>query len=573
MIIPLNASGGFRLTLLLCAEVTMRAEQCLTAAFKTVLSESHFDWPAKAVIEPPRDARHGDLASNMAMVLAKQAGQAPRELAATMAEALRKAEPALSSVEIAGPGFLNVTFSPDFWREVVMRVERGGKAFGAGNSGAGKKIQVEFVSANPTGPLHIGHGRGAAVGDSLMRVLRFAGYDAQSEYYINDAGRQMRLLGLSVWLRVKEQSGLPVEWPEEYYRGSYIADIAHDMLAEDPRLAKLPDEEGQQRCYEKGMAVIFEGIKEDLAEFRVQHDVWFSEKTLVDSGAVDQAFETLNAAGLTYEQDGALWFKSTMFGDDRDRVLRKSDGSLTYFASDIAYHHNKYKRGFNELVDVWGADHHGYVPRMRAAVQALQQPVESFHVVLIQLVNLIKNGEQVAMSTRAGQFETLADVVREVGVDATRFMFLLRKADSPLDFDLDLVRQRSMDNPVYYVQYAHARICAMLRKSAESGVALPARSTPEMLAALEDADELALLRTLDQFENVTASAAEQLAPQYVSHYLMELAGQLHSYYASHPVLQAADPKQVPARLALLRAVRQVLANGLDLLGVSAPDSM
>ena len=509
----------------------------------------------------------------MAMVLAKQAGQAPRELAATMAEALRKAEPALASVEIAGPGFLNVTFSPDFWREVVMRVERGGKAFGAGNSGAGKKIQVEFVSANPTGPLHIGHGRGAAVGDSLMRVLRFAGYDAQSEYYINDAGRQMRLLGLSVWLRVKEQSGLPVEWPEEYYRGSYIADIAHDMLAEDPHLAKLSDEEGQQRCYEKGMAVIFEGIKEDLAEFRVQHDVWFSEKTLVDSGAVDQAFETLNAAGLTYEQDGALWFKSTMFGDDRDRVLRKSDGSLTYFASDIAYHHNKYKRGFNELVDVWGADHHGYVPRMRAAVQALQQPVESFHVVLIQLVNLIKNGEQVAMSTRAGQSIRISIVVREVGVDATRFMFLLRKADSPLDFDLDLVRQRSMDNPVYYVQYAHARICAMLRKSAESGVTLPARSTPEMLAALEDADELALLRTLDQFENVTASAAEQLAPQYVSHYLMELAGQLHSYYASHPVLQAADPKQVPARLALLRAVRQVLANGLDLLGVSAPDSM
>lgn len=551
----------------------MRAEQCLTAAFKTVLSESHFDWPAKAVIEPPRDARHGDLASNMAMVLAKQAGQSPRELAATMAEALRNAEPSLASVEIAGPGFLNVTFSPDFWREVVLRVERGGKAFGAGESGLRQKVQVEFVSANPTGPLHIGHGRGAAVGDSLMRVLRFAGYDAQAEYYINDAGRQMRLLDLSVWLRVKEQSGLPVEWPEEYYRGSYISDIAHDMLAEDPRLAKLSDEEGQQRCYEKGMAVIFDGIKEDLAEFRVRHDVWFSEKTLVESGAVDQAFATLKEAGLTYEQDGALWFKSTTFGDDRDRVLRKSDGSLTYFASDIAYHHNKYARGFNKVVDVWGADHHGYVPRMRAAVQALHQPVESFHVVLIQLVNLIKNGEQVAMSTRAGQFETLADVVREVGVDATRFMFLLRKADSPLDFDLDLVRQRSMDNPVYYVQYAHARICAMLRKSAEAGIDLPAKSTLEMLAALEDADELALLRTLDRFENVTASAAEQLAPHYVSYYLMELAGQLHSYYASHPVLQAAEPKQVVARLALLRAVRQVLANGLELLGVSAPDSM
>ncbi len=551
----------------------MRAEQRLKAALKTILAGYRLSWQERTVIEPPKDPRYGDLASNVAMVMAKQAQMPPRSLAEKIIGDLADKDEVIAGAEIAGPGFLNVSFRPSFWQEVVRRVEQAGAAFGSSAVYAGKKVQVEFVSANPTGPLHIGHGRGAAVGDSLIRLLRFVGYEAEAEYYINDAGRQMRLLGLSIWLHVKEQSGQQVEWPEEYYRGAYIADIAHDLLAANPRLASLPDDKSREYCYEHGMKQIFEGIKEDLITFRVHHDVWFSEKKLVDGGAVDVAFRQLEKAGLIFKEDGALWFRSKTFGDDKDRVLRKSDGTLTYFASDIAYHCNKFSRGFDRIVDVWGADHHGYVPRMKAAVQALGQPAEAFNVVLIQLVNLLKNGEQIAMSTRAGKFETLADVINEVGVDATRFMFLSRKSDSSLDFDLDLVRQRSMENPVYYVQYAHARICAVLHKAEESGISLPDVSLPEQLKPLESKEELALLRCLDRFEDTALGAAEQLAPHHVSHYLMELSGQLHSYYANHPVLQAGENSVVTARLLLLRAVRQVLANGLELLGVSAPDSM
>lgn len=549
----------------------MRAEQHLEASFKCLLQEMSLSWPAKAVIELPREAKHGDLATNLALVLSREAGVPPRELASRLAEGLGRSDPDLASVEVAGPGFLNVTFKPRFWHSVVCRVEEAGDRFGASTAGNGCKVQVEYVSANPTGPLHIGHGRGAAVGDSLARVLRFAGYTVSAEYYVNDAGRQMRLLGLSIWLRVKELSGENVHWPEEYYHGGYITDIARRMLEGDPALPFLPDEEGQERCFAYGMREILEGIKQDLKDFRVGHDVWFSERTLVEGGAVQKTFDRLNAAGLTFEQDGALWFRTSQFGDDKDRVLRKSDGSLTYFASDIAYHDNKFRRGFDRVVDIWGADHHGYVPRMRAAVAALGQGPEALEVVLIQLVNLLRNGEQIAMSTRAGQFETLADVVKEVGADAARFMFLLRKSDSPLDFDLEVVKQRTMENPVYYVQYAHARVSSMLRKARESGVRLPAVSSLKGLESLDTEEDFALLRCIDRFEDVAGSAALSLAPHYISHYLLELAGLLHSYYAKHPVLQAGE--KVPARLALLRAVGQVLHNGLDLLGVSAPESM
>lgn len=550
----------------------MRAERHLEASLRAVLSEMGLSWPEKAVIESPRDARHGDLASNVALVLARQAGMPPRELAARVAEALWKADPLLQAVDVAGPGFLNVTFSPGFWHETVLLAEKAGDAFGASGVGRGTRIQVEFVSANPTGPLHIGHGRGAAVGDSVARILRFAGFDVSTEYYINDAGRQMRLLGLSVWLRAKELAGLPVTWPDDYYRGAYIVDIAREMLAEDPNLATLPDAEGEARCFAYGMRQILDGIKKDLAEFRVDHQVWFSERSLVEGGAVETTFKRLEQAGLTFERDGALWFRTTDFGDDKDRVLRKSDGTLTYFASDIAYHDDKYRRGFDRVVDVWGADHHGYIPRMRAAVQAVGRKAGDLDVVLIQLVNLLRNGEQIAMSTRAGQFETLEAVVREVGVDAARFMFLSRKSDSHLDFDLELVKQRTMDNPVYYVQYAHARVSSVLRKAAESGV--PAEGVGvEELAPLCSAEDLALLRAVDRFEDVAQDAALGLAPHHISYYLMEIAGQLHSYYARHPVLQAGDEATVKARLALLRTVGTVVKNGLSLLGVSAPESM
>ncbi|MBZ2172834.1 arginine--tRNA ligase [Nitratidesulfovibrio sp. SRB-5] len=551
----------------------MRARQQLLASLQAIVKDMGLSWPEKATLEPPRDKSFGDLAANIALVLSKDAGVPPRELASRLAGALRDSDPAIASVDIAGPGFLNVTYSPDFWRETVLHVEAAGDRYGATTVGAGRKAQVEYVSANPTGPLHIGHGRGAALGDCLARVLRFAGYDVTTEYYINDAGRQMRLLGLSVWLRALELSGRPFTLPEDFYRGDYIKDIAAEMLAKDPGLVDLPEAEGQDRCFEYAMSSIMDGIKQDLADFRVEHQVWFSELSLVREGAVEKTFERLKAAGLAFEQDGALWFRTTTLGDDKDRVLRKSDGTLTYFASDIAYHDNKYDRGFDLVVDIWGADHHGYVPRMRAAVAALGKRPEQFDVILVQLVNLLQNGEQIAMSTRAGQFETLHDVVREVGADAARFMFLSRKSDSHLDFDLELVKQRSMDNPVYYVQYAHARVCAVLRKAAERSIVLPARLDAAALAPLTLPEELDLLRLVDRMPDTLSAAAEGLAPHHVSFYLMEVAGALHSYYAKVPVLNAADAETIVARLALLRVVGQAVANGLNLLGVEAPEAM
>ncbi len=551
----------------------MRAVDVLRSALMSMVEEMGLAWPAKAVIEPPRDARHGDLAVNVAMLLAKEAGKNPRELAQTFAAGLSERCADIAAAEVAGPGFINVTFSPDFWRQTVADIEAAGADYGRSPVGAGRKTLVEYVSANPTGPLHVGHGRGAAVGDSLARLLRRAGFAVDTEYYINDAGLQMRLLGLSVWLRVQELKGRPVEWPESYYRGEYIIDIAREMLAEDDSLADLPEAEGKERCYERAMRDILNGIKQDLADFRVEHQHWFSEKTLVEGGKVAEAFAALDAAGYTYHKDDAYWFATEKLGDDKDRVLRKSDGTLTYFASDIAYHHDKFRRGYQWLIDIWGADHHGYVPRMRAALAAMGRPRESFDVVLIQLVNLLQNGQPVSMSTRAGTFETLADVIKEVGTDAARFMFLSRKSDSPLDFDLELAKQRSLDNPVYYVQYAHARICAVLRRAEERGMRLPERCDLALLAALDTPEDLALLRKAAGMEDMIANAALTLSIHHVSHYLMELAGMLHSYYARHQVLDAEDSGRSLARLALLRAIGQVLRNGLDILGVSAPETM
>ena len=530
-------------------------------------------WPDRSVVEAPKDPAHGDLASNVAMLLGKQARSNPRELAQRLSQALQSACQDIASAEVAGPGFLNIRFSPAFWQSCILDIAKQGARYGASDTGQGKRTQVEYVSANPTGPLHIGHGRGAAVGDSLARILRFAGYDVQTEYYINDAGKQMRLLGLSIWLRVRERAGLSVEWPEDYYRGSYISDLAADLSRRRQDLLSLPEDEAVSVCQRYGTDEILAGIKADLEEFRAEHQLWFSEQSLIESGAVGRAFERLRENGFSFEQDGALWFATTRLGDDKDRVLKKSDGSLTYFASDIAYHHDKYQRGFAFVIDIWGADHHGYVPRMRAAVQALGRKTEDFEALLIQFVNLLEKSVPVSMSTRAGTFETLADVVREVGVDAARFSFLMRKCDSPLDFDLELAKQRSMDNPVYYVQYAHARISALLRRAEERGLRLPEELHAALLAPLETPEDIALLRLADRFEDVAVSAALKLAPHHVSNYLMELSGHLHSYYAKHPVLQTHDQASSLARLALLRAVGQVLRNALDLLGVSAPEVM
>lgn len=551
----------------------MQAFDSVRSALSGFLQDKGLEWPAKAVVEAAKDPKHGDVATNLAMLLAKPLHRAPRDIAAELAAWIRDHTDGVENVEVAGPGFCNVTFSQVFWRRVVQQVEKEGAAFGSSTIGGGRKTLVEYVSANPTGPLHVGHGRGAAAGDSLARILRRAGYDVTTEYYINDAGRQMRILGMSVWYRLRNLVGRTMAEPEDYYRGSYITDIAKEMLEKDPSLADASDEDGKERCYEYAKNEILEGIKKDLRDFRVEHQNWFSEKTLVDGGLVDKAFQALKDAGYTYEKDGALWFATSRLGDDKDRVLRKSDGSLTYFASDIAYHHNKFERGFDWLIDVWGADHHGYVPRMRAAIEAMGKGKKNFDVVLIQLVNLLINGQPVSMSTRAGTFETLADVVREVGADAARFMFLSRKTDSPVDFDLEAVKQRTMENPVYYVQYAHARVAALLRRAAEEGVTIPDVSDDAALAGLTLPDDMALLRKMALYRDMLEQAATTLSVHHVSHYLMELSQLLHSYYTKNQILKAGDPVTTGSRLALLRAVSRVIANGLDLMGVSAPDHM
>ena len=549
----------------------MLASDLLITLLREAATGLGYEWSNKAVVEPPKEKKFGDLAANSALVMAQSAGKNPRALAEELAVALCKSSDVIASVEVAGPGFLNVTFSPAFWQSRILQAEQAGDAFGSSDTGKGQKAQVEFVSANPTGPLHIGHGRGAAIGDSLARIMRFAGYDVQAEYYINDAGKQMHTLGRSIWLRALELAGKSSDaFPEDCYQGGYIIDIARDMLLVDSSLTRQSDEDGSHACYRYGMQVIMDGIRQDLADFNVHHDVWFSELSLLENGKVERTLADLQQSGLAHEEDGALWFNTTAYGDDKNRVLRKSDGSLTYFASDIAYHADKFERGFVHLTDVWGADHHGYVPRMRAAITAMGRNSDNFDVVLVQLVNLLRAGEQIAMSTRAGAFETLADVVKEVGADAARFMFLSRKSDSKLDFDLSLVRQRSMDNPVYYVQYAYARVQAVHRRALERGLDITAEGD---LSLLSHEEELDLMRLLDRFSAVVGDAAGQRAPHFISYYLMELAGLLHRYYAVHQVLGIENPSLTSARLRLLRAVAQCLKNGLGLLGVSAPESM
>ncbi|UYH53148.1 arginine--tRNA ligase [Lawsonia intracellularis] len=550
----------------------MRAEQYLKTCLECTIKKLGYTWPKKAVIEIPQNTLHGDLATNIALVLANNIGINPKNIAEKIAEKLQQESTSFSSVSVAGQGFLNITFSPTFWQKTINHILSKGSSYGSCQLGNKQKVLIEYVSANPTGPLHIGHGRGAAIGDTLARLLRFTGYNVTTEYYINDAGRQMQLLGLSIWLRIKELSGIQVTWPEEYYKGTYIIEIAKALLEEQPDIISYTDIDGEQASFHFGMNVILNGIKQDLKTFKVEHEEWFSERTLIKTNAIEQTLKALECTGLTFEKEGALWFQSTVFGDDKDRVLRKSDKSLTYFALDIAYHYTKYNRGFDRIIDILGADHHGYIARIKAAMQAFGHDPMTFDIILIQLVSLLENGIQVAMSTRAGQFEKLIDVINEVGVDAARFMFLLRKSDAHLDFDLELVKQRTMNNPVYYVQYAYARICSIIRKAHDLGFTITdVNEVP--LSNITTKDELNLLRLLDKFEDVIYNAAQHLAPHYITHYLMELAGELHSYYAKYPVLQSNEKTIVLSRLALLQAVGQVIYNALNILGVTAPKNM
>ncbi len=526
------------------------------------------------VVEIPKTESHGDLATNVAMVSARLQRMAPRRIAELLLAHLQDPENLVARTEIAGPGFINFFIRPEAWAAVLRDIHLAGEGFGRSQAGRGERIQVEFVSANPTGPLHVGHGRGAAVGDTVANILAAAGYEVQREYYINDSGRQIRTLGRSVFLRYQEICGRTVEFPEDCYQGDYIRDLADQMYQTHGAALMEKDEEAAVAlCARHAADTILAGIRKDLEDFGVRFDRWFSEQSLYDEGRVEAAIDDLTRRGIVYEKEGAQWCRTSDYGDEKDRVVVRNNGLTTYFASDIAYHQEKYARGFERVIDVWGADHHGYIPRMTAAVEASGRRRDQFQVILVHLVNLMRAGQPVAMSTRAGEFVTLADVVTEVGRDAARFIFLTRHYESPLDFDLELAKQKTNDNPVYYVQYVHARIASILRKAAdEYGIGTVDVEAVAKPGVLEQAEEIQLIKLMNGFPEVVATAAASLEPHRVTFFLMDLAAAFHAYYNRHRVL-AEDQAIGRARLCLVRTVQQVIANGLGLLGVTAPEQM
>jgi len=523
-------------------------------------------------VEVPKVEAHGDFSTNMAMVMASSQKMPPRKIAEAIIANLDDVGQIIAKTDIAGPGFINFYIKSSAWVPLLKAVHDKGARYGATDIGQGHKIQVEFVSSNPTGPLHVGHGRGAAVGDSVGNILAFCGYDVQKEYYINDSGRQIQTLGMSVFLRYQEILGASVQFPDECYQGDYIKDIALGLEAEKGRtLLDMDESEAMGICARHAADLIIDGIREDLSSFGVCFDEWFSEQSLYDSGKVDGMIRQFQESGVIYAKEGAQWFRTADFGDEKDRVVVRKNGQTTYFASDIAYHQDKYKRGFETVIDVWGADHHGYIPRVTAAVEASGYKREQFGVILVQLVNLLRGGEPVAMSTRAGEFVTLNDVIQEVGRDAARFIFLTRHYESPLDFDLELAKKKTNDNPVYYVQYVHARISSIIEKGREKGIQSGSCEN-EVLAKLDQPEEVALIKAMNRYPETIRLSAENMEPHRVTYYLMNLASAFHSYYNKHRVL-ADDPDLAQARLFLVLAVKTIIRNGLTLLGVSAPEKM
>jgi arginyl-tRNA synthetase len=519
----------------------------------------------------PKEKKYGDFASNLALVTASSLKRPPRELAASIAAAL-KDNPVFARVEVAGPGFINFFISPGQWQKRLLDICGAGQSYGESGAGQNKKVLVEFVSANPTGPLHVGHGRGAAVGDSLARIMKAAGFDVEKEYYINDVGNQMNTLGASVYLRYQALFGREVVFPKEYYQGDYITGIARKIAGSHGEVfLGMPMEECLSFFTKEAVDDISAGIRKDLDDFGVDFDTWFSERIIHDSGLLDGTIERLIQTGHIYESEGALWFKTTAFGDEKDRVVRRSNGVLTYFAADMAYHRHKLERNYDLLVDIWGADHHGYVPRIKAAVMALGYPEDRLKVVLVQFVSLIEGGETISMSTRSGEFVTLREVLDEVGRDAARFMFLTRKSDSQLDFDLALARKQGQENPVYYVQYAHARLSSILKNAQEQGL-WPKDVEHADAGLLDTPEDLDLIKHLDAFPQVVQESAMALEPHRVSYYLTELAALFHNYYTKNRFI-CEDRGLTCARLLLAEATRQVLKKALGLLGVSAPEQM
>lgn len=579
-------------------------EQLLADAVGRLQSSAELpaDLAPQIIVERTRDRAHGDFASNLALTLAKPARARPRDIAEKLLGALEPGAP-VEKIEIAGPGFINFFLGPGAWRAVLGEILEAGTGYGRSTLGAGRRVQVEFVSANPTGPLHVGHGRGAAYGAAVADLLEAVGYAVHREYYVNDAGRQMDILAASVYLRYLELCGEGVIFPANGYQGDYIWDIGatlhreHGSRLQHPveavyaelppdaaaggdkelyvdalieRIRNLLGTADYRRVFDAGLEAILGNIRQDLKEFGVEYDEWFSERSLTDNQAVERVIERLKTSGHTYAKDGALWFRSTDYGDEKDRVIVRDNGQTTYFASDIAYHANKLERGYERVIDVWGADHHGYVPRVKAALQALGDDPARLDVLLVQFAVLYRGGQKVQMSTRSGEFVTLRELRQEVGNDAARYFYVMRKCEQHLDFDLDLARSQSSDNPVYYVQYAHARVMSVFRQMAEKG--LVRERSRARLETLSEPHEQTLMINLSRYPEVLESAAVSHEPHLLTHYLRELANDFHTYYNAHTFL-VEDSELRNARLELIDATRQVIANGLQLLGVSAPDIM
>ena len=563
----------------------------LNAREQGLLTSESFPTPA---VDFPKREEWGDLSSNVAMSLAKQERKSPKDVADLIVAQLKSSSKIFEQINIAPPGFLNFTLRRDCWYSVLSEIEEQGSYYGSSNIGQGQRVLLEFVSANPTGPLHMGHGRGAALGEALARLLRFAGYLVEREYYINDAGRQMKLLKASVYARYQELEGQKIEFPEDGYHGEYIIELAKNIRDHaSSNISDFSREEVQALACQK----LLEAIKHDLTQFGINFETWYSEASLFSSGKIQEALDDLEKRDLVFKEDGAVWFRSSKFKDEKDRVVQKQDGDYTYLASDIAYHYDKLARGFDWLINIWGADHHGYVPRMQGAVEAFGYPRERLQVVLVQMVSLLRGGKKVEMSKRAGEFVTLKEVADEVGDDAAKFFFLMRRADTHLEFDLELAKKQSSENPVYYVQYAHARLASLFRIAEERGLLVPTVSEVN-LSLLIAPEEFRLIKHLSSFPGLVESCAQTLEPHRVSFYLQELAGLLHVFYYKHRVLppKSGDDKDeatesgsdgeeaeairetvtsalTKARLVLLKQVKTVLNNGLTMLGVSALEKM
>jgi len=576
-------------------------EHLVVSALAGLQDALSIDMPTTVTIERARDKRHGDYACNVAMGLAKTARQKPRDLAEKIVAAL-PASDYVEKVDIAGPGFINFFMSSSAYFDVVGDILDSTDRFGGSDYGQGKKIQVEFVSANPTGPLHVGHGRGAAYGASVANLLDAVGYKVHREYYVNDAGRQMDILATSVWLRYLDLCGEKINFPGNGYQGDYVWDIgaslhrehadalrhsSEEVMQDLPndtddkekhidalieRARTLLGDENYRIVHNAGLSEILDNIRRDLVEFGVEYDDWFSEQSLHDNSAIDNAIGRLNTSGHTYEKDGALWFRSTDYGDEKDRVLVRDNGQKTYFASDIAYHMDKLERGFEQVIDIWGADHHGYVPRVKAALAAIGDDPSKLDVLLVQFAVLYRGGEKVQMSTRSGEFVTLRELRKEVGNDAARFFYVMRRCEQHMDFDMDLAKSRTNENPVYYIQYAHARIMSVMRQLEEKKLKWNMEQGRSNMALLTEAHEQALLIILSRYPEVIESSALSHEPHQIAYYLRDLATEFHTYYNAHQFLVDNDALR-NARLALILATRQIIRNGLALIGVSAPVSM